>query len=508
MRILSRKEMYFYDKYTIETLGVPALELMENAGKGCAEFIQNELKINHVPDFSKNIRILIFCGSGNNGGDGFVIARYLHESGYQVELILTGVPEKMSRETRDNYQRCIELKIPLLQINNEQNWQDTQKDLNEYNIIVDAIFGVGFQGTLKWWRKELITEMNNSAALTIAIDIASGTDADTGLAEDSVKADYTLTMAAFKYGHFLGEGREKAGETLVVDIGIPDELFEKFPSTGYLVTTDNVVYPKRSLFSHKGSYGKIGIIAGSPGFSGAAVMAARSALRSGAGLIKLYHPAGMETIFETALIEVMSHPIPQIGDMKYDHSTFMSMIQDLDALLLGPGIGTSKATTDLVHFLLKNWIKPLVIDADGLNIIAADPQLLPFLKDRLITPHIGEFARLSGKEAKEIMNDPIGILKIFNEAYGCSILLKSATTLYFDEKEIGFDISGNDGLSTGGSGDVLAGIIISFLGQRLPMKDAALSASFLLGTAAEKLAEIRKPASIIPTDIIEELFKF
>ncbi len=507
MFVLSREEMYFYDKHTIEKVDIPGKKLMENAGRGCAEFILNEIL--QPAGLKKNTdqKIIIFCGSGNNGGDGFVIARYLTENEYPVIIALTGSEAKMSPETKENFTRCLELGIPVKKLTNQADWEAAKIDLNEYAIIVDAVFGVGFQGEVGGWYKELFTLINQSASLRIAIDISSGIEADTGKADDAIMADYTLTMANFKFGHLLGEGRKRSGEVLVIDIGIPEEIYVKFPPAGKLITADNVIFPERDRFSHKGTYGKIGIIAGSPGFSGAAIMASRAALRSGAGLIKLFHPQGMETIFETSLIEVMTHPIPE--DINgIDLESFYLLLEGLDALLIGPGIGVSAGTEKLVEFLLLKWHKPLVIDADAINVIASNHKFKQMLKGRLLTPHTGEFSRLSGKSVNELQVDPVRFVKEFAAEHECSILLKSATTLFSDGREIMFNISGNDGLSTGGSGDVLAGIIISFLGQKLDVKDAAISASYLLGATAENLAEIRKPASIIPTEIIEELFKY
>lgn len=495
--ILSREEMYFLDKHTIEKIGIPGKELMENAGKGCSEFIHQEL-------LKPQSKVAIFCGSGNNGGDGFVIARYLKNWGHKTCVFLLGNPGKMSQETLENYQSCQDLEIDITQINN------AKIKLSEFNLIVDAIFGVGLQGVVKGWRAELTKKINGSNKPVVSIDIASGVDANTGQAEVAIKADHTLTMANFKYGHFLEKGREKSGKIKVIDIGILDELYEKFPPKAKLITEENVKYPQRSSLSHKGDYGKVGIIAGSPGYSGAAIMACRAALRSGAGLITLFHPAGMEQIFETQLLEVMTYTIPKLPFVRGDKEGFFKKLNSMDTLLIGPGIGTSDETVKLVRTVLQKWDKPLVIDADGLNILSENEDIMKLISDKpvILTPHIGEFARLAKKEMSEILADPLEVLSNFIKKYKYNILLKSATTIFADGKSFVFDISGNDGLSTGGSGDILSGIIVSFLGQKLPLEDAAISASYLIGKTAEKLAEIRKPASIIPSDIIEEIFNY
>jgi len=502
MFVLSREEMYTIDKFTIEKVGIPGQELMENAGKGCGEFI-NDL-------ITAESKIALFCGSGNNGGDGFVIARYLQNWQHSPEIFLMGSMDKMSTETLSNYHKCEELCIPIYKI------EEKPDDLSEFDLIVDAIFGVGLKGEVKDWRADVINKINSSEKIIVAIDIASGIDANTGQTEIAVEADFTLTMAAMKYGQLLGKGREKSGEVLVIDIGVPDDVFLKFPLKSKLATCDNVVFPYRSRFSHKGDYGRIGIIAGSPGFTGAAILASKAALRAGAGMITLFHPLGLETIFENQLLEIMTYTLPLVLDEKsslFDAEVteeFIIKLNSMDVLLIGPGIGKSEEMADLIKQITFSWNKPIILDADALNIIAENKNILENIsgKQVILTPHIGEFARLCDVTVKEIQQDPLKYLRDFTAKYKCNILLKSATSIYSDEAGFIFDTTGNDGLSTGGSGDVLAGIITSFVGQQLSLKDAAVSASYLMGETAEKLAEIRKPASIIPSDIIENIFKY
>ena len=503
MIILSREEMYFIDKYTIEKIGIPGKVLMENAGKGCSESIREKF-------LRTGSKIAVFCGNGNNGGDGFVIARYLKKWGYFSTIFLVGDPDKMSPETSENYHSCLDLNIEIHQFNDFEQWNNFDISLSYFDLLIDAIFGIGLEGTVRGWIADLIKDINSSSIKTIAIDIASGIDADTGQGEIAIKADHTYTMAAYKYGHFLEKGRQNSGFVQVIDIGVPSNIYRKFPPKAKLITSKNVKYPKRSPFSHKGDYGRVGIVAGSPGFSGAAIMSARAALRAGAGLITLFHPKGMESIFETQLLEVMTYSIPEDenGNILFDE--FWDKLSTMDVLLLGPGTGTSETTTEFLKIILDKWEKPAVIDADGLNILASDARILNLISGKpiILTPHIGEFARLANKNISEILKHPLKELEDFTQKYKTNVLLKSATSIFADGSNLIFDISGNDGLSTGGSGDVLAGIMVSFLGQKLNLKDAAISASFLLGKTAEKLSKIRKTASIIPSDIIEEIFKY
>jgi len=500
MFVLSRKEMYKFDSYTINQVGIPGKQLMENAGRGCSERIKRRF-------LPARGNVAIFCGSGNNGGDGFVIARYLGEWKQKIVIFFTGDETKMSPETRENYQNCKKAGIRIIKLINISDWQEGSYDLNKYDLIVDAIFGVGLKGRLKGWLIDLIKVINASSTTVVAIDIASGINADTGMAINAVKADYTYTMANYKYGHLLGDGREFSGCTEIIDIGIPASIYDKFPPKAFLIQEEDVIYPVRNSLYHKSKYGRIGVIAGSEGFSGAAIMACRSALRAGGGLITLFHRKGMELIFETQLLEVMTYTIPE-NNGHIDFDQLFTKLQQMDVLLMGPGMNTDHYAYELLETVLGNWKKPTVLDADALNIISSDPKFYHLLEDRLILPHIGEFARLKQKTSEEIIADEISEVDEFVNQYNCYVLLKSATSLYADKENLIFDISGNDGLATGGSGDVLSGIITSFLGQKSSYKNAALAGSYLLGKTAEKLAEKRKPASIIPSDLIEHVFRY
>lgn len=503
--VLSRAEIYFYDNYTIEKLGIPGIELMENAGRNCTDYIQKNL-------IKSGSRTLIVCGTGNNGGDGFVIARYLHKFGHKVEIMLLGSPDKMSPETSENYLKCQNIDLPIKIVDSSDELENSK--IYEFDLIVDAIFGIGFKGEVTGWRKDLIEQLNGMNSIRVSIDIASGIDADTGQVETAVQADYTLTMAAAKYGHFLGKGRKFTGKLEIIDIGIPKHLFEQIPPQAKLINIDNVIYPARCEFSHKGDYGRVGIIGGSAGFSGAALMAASAALRAGAGLVTIFHPAGREAIFASTLWEAMNYSLPETETGFIDFDLVWQKLIQMDVLLIGPGLGTEPKSADFLKKLLQVWKKPIVLDADALNIISQNRELLKLLKRNiLLTPHLGEFARLSELSIAQVQdNSPLYLTK-FCEEYNCTVLLKSATSLYCESKdgnstELYFNISGNDALSTGGSGDVLAGIITSFIGQGSSIQEAATAGSFLLGITAEKLSLQREPRSIIPTDIVANLFKY
>lgn len=501
MKILSRQLMQQYDKYTIEHFGIPGKTLMEIAGKKSAFFINRRV-------LGRPAKVALLCSHGNNGGDGFVIARYLKKFGHEPTIFFVGQEDKMSPETNENYELLKECEISIIKVPDFEAWQEHQKLFTFADLIVDAIFGIGFRGTVKGWLAKLIAAINQADKFIVAVDIASGIDANTGFVDIAIRADVTLTMAAYKYAHFLGEGREYSGFVEVIDIGIPAEVETRFPPEASLITSELVEYPWRSVCSHKGSFGKLGIVAGSPGYSGAAILSAQAALRAGAGLVYLFHPPGMENIFESALIEPITIALPDVDNQAVD--LILNKSGQMDALLLGPGLGVSERTKLIVGEILKHCHCPLIIDADGLNILAQNDELLKLLYDRnvVLTPHIGEFSRLSKTDISKINSDPLSNLKSFCDEFKVRVLLKSFTSIYFNGEHFYFNIRGNDGLATGGSGDVLSGIIGSFVAQNSTLDDAVLSASYLLGFTAEKLGQIRKPASIIPTDIIENLFKY
>ncbi len=502
MFVLNRKEMNYFDSTAINKMKIPSRILMENAGRGCADYINKKFS-------STNNKVIIFCGSGNNGGDGFVIARWLKNYDYQVLTVLVDDIDKMREDTKANHDLVKNHNIPIFKIRSSSDWENLNMNLKNFDLIIDAIFGTGFKGTISDWRKSLISEINAIKTEVISVDIPSGVDCNTGIADSAIHANTTLTMANYKLGHFVGEGREKSGEVKIINIGIPLKLYDEYHPKTELVVSTNIKFPNRNYYYHKGDYGKIGIIAGSPGLSGAAFLASEAALNSGAGLITLLHPKGMELIFENKLTEVMKYALDEVEDGSYDIDKIMEKISTFDALLVGPGWGTSDRNATLLNEILLKWTKPLILDADAINLLAKNLSIIKQItnKDILITPHYGEFSRLIKKTINQLVKNPVNLPKEFAYKTGIKVLLKSNTSLFTDGRNIRLNISGNDGLATGGSGDVLAGIIVSFIGQKLPVIEAPTAAAYLLGKTAEKLSHKRGAASITPTRIIETLFE-
>jgi NAD(P)H-hydrate epimerase len=420
----------------------------------------------------------------------------------------------MSLETLRNYQLAQKSMVELVKIKKFDDWS---KFLIEYTneqlacpVIIDALYGIGFKGSLSPLECAIVLALNDMLGLKVAVDMPSGVETNNGFVESvAFNADITVTMHKPKYGHYIGKGKEYSGLVVPIDIGIPSFL-ETNDDTVLLMDENSISYPERNQRYHKGMYGKIAIIAGSSGYTGAAILASKAALKSGSGLITLFHPQGLETIFESQLIEVMSTPFP-FSSESFKIKEIVEWVDELrkyDALLIGPGLGISPVSEAIVDQITNTWDKPMVIDADALNILAKKPTWLKRLKEKqcVLTPHVGEFIRLASCKMEEYESDIIGCLKKFSAKVGCSVLFKDTTRIFLDQDQLLFDISGNDGLATGGSGDVLAGIIVSFLGQNLSVADASISASYLLGSTAEKVAEKKKTPSITPSDIIEHLF--
>ncbi|MDD2331519.1 MAG: NAD(P)H-hydrate dehydratase [Candidatus Cloacimonetes bacterium] len=501
--VVSSRQMKKLDQKTIRECAMPSSLLMENAGRACTELL-----INEYPAYLTG-QILVCCGPGNNGGDGAVIARWLAEYGYKVCILMPFTDPPATSEAKNNFALCKRAGVPIIKIGSVSSLPRAQEAIKESSLIIDALFGIGFHGEPKRLYSDLFRMIAVSDLPVVAIDIPSGLDADTGTCFEALKCDLCISIEAHKLGLFLGVGRYFWDRLALVKIGIPTDFFKE-ELCAELITESNCLYPCRNPLAHKGDFGRVEIIAGSPGYTGAAVMACQAALRAGAGYVFLHHRPGLEKIFEIKLTEAMSFAIPtdSISNLP-DTEAFLTRLNKASAILIGPGLGTDAYALKLLETVLKKCKTWLVLDADALNLMAKNPKLMTHLSKEniLITPHIGEFSRLSGCNTQTILVDTLSCLQSFIKKYGCRVLLKSSTSIYADENCMKINISGNDGLATGGSGDVLSGIITSFLAQEMEVSEAAISASYLMGRTAEQLARTRKAFSILPTDILDSLFK-
>ncbi|RLC49148.1 MAG: bifunctional ADP-dependent NAD(P)H-hydrate dehydratase/NAD(P)H-hydrate epimerase [Candidatus Cloacimonadota bacterium] len=529
MIVLSPAEMRELDRISIEEVGISGLVLMENAGKKSAEIIEEKiLKTNKE-------RIAVLCGTGNNGGDGMVIARWLFNHNYNVDCFIIGSEEKFTPSARNNYGILKYHNISIYYIENEQDLDKWKDAFVNYNVFIDAIFGVGLKGAVKGFRQQLIETINHLNRICIGVDIASGVDAETGkIGSVAIKCNYTITMAFPKYGHLLFPGREYTGKLFVVDIGIPKRV-QEFKSSrrqefkksrvqeverpsklvnNYAELLEDVrsLIPARKMNSHKGNYGKVGIIAGSPGLTGAAIMSANACLEMGAGLITVIHPKSIGTILENNLLEIMTYGVDETEEFSIAYTALnkiMNFCKNLDAVAVGPGLSRNPNTQKLIRdFLLNNQL-PAVIDADAINAFENHNDTLEELtgKPYIFTPHLVEFSRLYNISLEEIKDNPLHTAKQFAKQYKVVLLLKGATSIITDGNRLTFNITGNPGLSTGGSGDVLTGIILALLGQGLSIYDSARIGAFIHGKVADVIKNEFGEISITPAKLIRNIYR-
>lgn len=497
MKMATSAQMKRVDERAINTLGIPSTYLMENAAEGlvaAAISLLGELK---------GRRIAVFCGSGNNGGDGVCAARKLLALGASLRVFLVGEREKLTPDTAEMERRLMEYGGRL-----EDYLEDSA---GEYELIIDAVFGVGLNTDLSGKALSAVRFINKSPAKVISADIPSGLAADSGqILGGAVRADVTVTFSLPKPGHFMREGRECCGDLIIHDIGLPEEAFEGESLPCTLVTESEIdgIIPIRSRNTHKGDYGRVLLICGSEGYTGAAALTARAALKSGAGLVSLGVPLCVYPILASKLDdEVMVFPLPddrgRLGRSALDE--ILSRAEGSDSLLIGPGLGRSDELSGLVGAVLKSVKCPVILDADGINAVAGNIDVLKGVSAPLIlTPHEGEFKRLGGLSGRSRLESAVE----FARAFGVILMLKGpGTVTALPDGRAFINSTGNPGMATGGSGDVLAGLITSLAAQGIAPEKAAYAAAFLHGRAGDICADAVGEYGMTPSDIIQALPK-
>ena len=472
MKAVGAETMRAIDEYAIDEYGIPGIVLMENAALGILEEMQAY----------RDKRILVLCGKGNNGGDGYALARHLYHRGYDVMVACEGAT---SADAMVNYEAAWNCGVPFTGF---------EIDFKEYDILVDALLGTGISGEVTGQIKEVIDRINSAGKRVISIDIPSGMDALRGdYLGQSVRADQTITLALPKPGLYCSPNQ--TGEIIVKDISIPDELIRRFDII-YETTEENQVrawLPERKADSHKGDFGKGLIIAASKGMTGAGVLSAKAASASGMGLVCEAVPESVHDIMEIKLTEEMTLPLADVGTGEISETAISQIEQKLpwaDSVLFGCGLGRGSGAVKVLEQLLGSCRVPLVIDADGLYALSQNPDmLLSAACPVILTPHAAEMARLCGKSAEEIQSDRFGAVKEFSEKYHCVTLLKGANTLVSDGNRTYINTTGNNGMATGGSGDVLSGVLLALAAQGTEPVKAAAAAAYLHGTAGDLAAD-------------------
>jgi len=507
MKVLTSKEMKEIDRKAIEEIGIPGPVLMENAGLQVVRVLR---AIFPQPGREK---IVIVAGKGNNGGDGLVVARHLFNCGAVPLVLLLAGREEVRGDAALNLKIAASIGITIKEIRSQEDWKRQKKVLERATVIVDAIFGTGLVKPAAGLYARAIDGINKSGAFKLAVDIPSGLSSDGyELIGPAVRADLTVTLAAPKIGHIFPPSEELVGELVVADISVPRALLEDDHLKLELVEKPSLLpsFKKRKRDAHKGTYGHIFIISGSLGKTGAASMAARAALKMGAGLVTVGTPASCLPIVARSMAELMTEPLAETKEKTISAEALpraMNLIRGKDALLVGPGISTQESTCEFLWKLIPKIKLPVVIDADGLNILSLKPELLSKLpRPAILTPHPGEFARLIGSSIAEVLEKKLELVPSFTQKYGVYLVLKGYRTLVADpEGRIFINPTGNPGMATGGSGDVLSGMIASLLMQLKDPLQAAIAAVYVHGLSGDLAAQKIGEKALIAGDLIRFL---
>ncbi|MBE0425666.1 MAG: NAD(P)H-hydrate dehydratase [Nitrospirae bacterium] len=526
MKVVTAEEMQDIDRETIDELGIHGLVLMERAGLAV---------VSRIKEFFGRKRVIVVSGSGNNGGDGIVVARNLHNEGWDVKVFITSEPENLKGDAVSQYKTASKFGVSIRPA--EELLINYPSILVCHSIIVDAILGTGLKKEVTGLLSDIIRLMNKSKVPVISVDIPSGISSDSGeIMGEAVKANCTVTFGLPKRGHLLYPGCEYSGKLFIEDIGFPNDLLDSEKLKVELLEKDYIsaIVPERYKYSHKGDYGHVLIVAGSKGKTGAAFMSAKACLRSGAGLVTIGIPESLSDIFQSRVTEEMTLILPDKGDGTLSSKALDEILYFLDKkadiLSIGPGIGVSPHTERLVKTLIQNSSKPMVIDADGINSIRGEREFFSKAKAPIIlTPHPGEMSRLlnppipplvkggagGSKKAgcggitmniKDIEKDRINITKSFSEETGTYVVLKGVPTIVATpDGRVFINITGNPGMATGGTGDVLTGMISGFLSQNKDPLNACILGVYLHGLAGDIAATEKSQHSIIASDIIEKI---
>ncbi len=507
MYLVTADEMREMDRRTITEFGLPGRILMENAGRGAADILLDR--------FSSldRLNVGIVAGRGNNGGDGYVIARYLAHKGIPVTVYVLAAEDQIHGDAADNLRLLRPLGIPVHEVTSESAFSQHRTPMGQHTVWVDAMLGTGLSAPVRGRFRTAIEFLNRSESPILAVDIPSGLNTDTGQPWGScICADTTVTFAFPKSGHLLYPGADFTGRLEIIDIGIPPHIVESVAPRQYRISSETIrnCWEPRPSDAHKGTTGHVLILAGSPGKTGAAAMTAMSAMRSGAGLVTLGIPRSLNPVLETQVLEAMTYPLPESPEALLDETAFdavIALLADKKCIVMGPGLGTHPGTKALLHRLLIECRCPAVIDADGLNGLSGHTDILKQVETPVIlTPHPGEMARLTGLDMKQIQSDRIGSARAFAETHHVHVVLKGAgTVVAHPDGRVSVNTTGNPGMASGGMGDVLTGLIAGLLTQGLTPEAATHGGVYLHGMAADALAATRGPVGFLAGEVMNAI---
>lgn len=485
--VVSVAEMRNMDEAEI-LRGTSAAELMRRAGEAV------------FASYSWRDGVAVLCGSGNNGGDGFVLASYLRKNGYRCRLLLLGMPR--SEVAAAYFSECVKSGIP---------WRlcKGKEDFSEDTVLVDCLFGTGFHGTAEGIAADLIESVNASGKPVVSVDINSGMNGDNGRGTPCIRSDVTVAIGCLKYGHVLGNAKDLIGGLTCVDIGIP--LRE--PCRRFLIeaTDAREIFSYRLRNSHKGTYGYVALLGGCRAYAGAAKLANLScaALRAGCGVATLAVPEGLCAAISPYLLESTLYPMPDngAGGMRFCEQSMAELLEGKRAVAVGMGWGRSEENKSILRYLLKTYSGTLIIDADGLNSLSEmEPSILQTAVGRVVlTPHPKEFQRLSGISMEKITEDPVGSAEAYAQEKGVILLLKGACTVVTDGECTYFSDRGCAGMATAGSGDVLSGLLVGLLGYADANAKTVACGAFTAGLAGELAERDVNPVSMLASDTVAHI---
>jgi NAD(P)H-hydrate epimerase len=502
--VLDNEAIREADRHTIEDLGVPSLDLMENAAAGVVDAIRDS--------FPEARRILILCGSGNNGGDGLAAARLLAGGDLEMNVLLFADPRKLSPDAAENFRQAETADVPIVVVEGEDlSALDTELAPNPPDLIVDALLGTGIDRPLRGRLAEVVRRIEEAEPPVIAVDVPTGlSGSSTDVPGPVMPADLTVTFAALKHCHVLPPACLHCGEVAVVDIGIPPTVVESGSDLRWVEAEDAaLLLPHRHTASHKGSFGHLLLVAGAEGRGGAVAMAAQAAVVAGSGLVTMAVPKPAVSVVDATCLEAMTHPMAtdDRGQMAGPEG-LGDLIDRMTAVATGPGMGTGDGAAATLEWILDTWKGSLLLDADAINLLAGRPERLSGREQPpVLTPHPGELARLLGRTTEDVVSERVAAARDAAARAQAVVVAKGFRTVIADpDGDVFINPTGDAGLASGGSGDVLTGTIGAFLAQGLDPVRAAIVGCWLHGRAGELGGEewpAAVPASTLPTLIAD-----
>ncbi len=495
------------DRRTIEDVGISGAVLMENAGRQVVAAMESTF-----PDLAGS-RVAVLCGHGNNGGDGLVVARVLHERSVDVSVYILGATNGFKGDSAANLAAARQVGIDVVDVADADAWELHSTDVVGSDVIVDALFGTGFRGQIDGLIETVVADVNGAAKPIVSIDLPSGLSADTHMVPGpAIRATLTVTLAAPKVPLILPPAEHFAGNLVIADIGIPRGVLSEIEGPWLeLLTKENMraLIEPRASDSHKGDYGRVLVIAGSRGKTGAAYLSAISALKSGAGLVTVATPASCVNIIASLGPEYMMESCEETSDGTIAFEAVERLLDfEADVIAIGPGLGRHPSTSALVHAIVERAGVPLVVDADALNAFVGDPDSLQGRdgNEIIITPHPGEMARLCGLSTEDVQTQRLDIARDFAANHRLHVVLKGHRTIIATPESRAFvNLTGNPGMATGGTGDILTGMIAAWFGQLLDAEAAARLAVYLHGLAGDLAEADEGEVAMTATDMVARL---